>query len=85
MGDMGVYQIFSHEGRQIGGMFNKPADAPVTFWLYYFNVGDIDAASESVTRGGGKILLGEVPGGGMFIIQGQDPQGAMFALVGKRG
>jgi predicted enzyme related to lactoylglutathione lyase len=86
MGEMGIYQLFSHEGQQIGGMFNKPAEVPVTFWLYYFNVGDIDAAIERVTKGGGRVLLGpmEVPGG-MHIIQGQDPQGAMFALVGTRG
>jgi predicted enzyme related to lactoylglutathione lyase len=87
LGEMGIYQLFSHEGQQIGGMFNKPAQVPVTFWLYYFNVGDIDAAGERVTKGGGKILMGpmEVPGGGMFIIQGLDPQGAMFALLGTRG
>jgi hypothetical protein len=86
MGPMGIYQLFAHDGRQMGGMFNKPAEVPVNFWLYYFNVGDIDAAADRVTKGGGKILMGpmEVPGGGMFIIQGLDPQGAMFALVGKR-
>jgi predicted enzyme related to lactoylglutathione lyase len=87
MGAMGTYQVFAYEGRQIGGMFNKPPQVPVNFWLYYFNVGDIDAAADRVAKGGGKILMGpmEVPGGGMFIIQGMDPQGAMFALVGKRG
>jgi hypothetical protein len=86
MGPMGIYQLFAYDGRQVGGMFNKPAGVPVNFWLYYFNVGDIDAAADRVTKGGGKILMGpmEVPGGGMFIIQGLDPQGAMFALVGKR-
>lgn len=86
MGEMGIYQLFSHEGRQIGGMFNKPADVPATFWLYYFNTGNIDEAGQKVTRGGGRVLLEpmEVPGG-MFIIQCQDPQGAMFALVGSRG
>jgi predicted enzyme related to lactoylglutathione lyase len=83
---VGIYQIFAHEGRQIGGMFNKPADVPATFWVYYFVVGNIDAAAERVTKGGGRILNGpmEVPGG-MFIVQCLDPQGAMFALIGKRG
>jgi uncharacterized protein len=86
MGPMGTYQLFSAGGPPIGGMFNKPATVPVTFWLYYFNVGDIDAAAERVTAGGGKILMGpmEVPGGG-WILQGTDPQGAAFALLGKRG
>ena len=72
-------------GDPIGGMFNRPAEVPVTFWLYYFNVDDIDAAVRRVEAGGGKVLNGpmEVPGGA-WIIQGQDPQGAMFALVGPR-
>ena len=83
---VGMYQLFAHDGRQIGGMFNKPAEVPATFWVYYFVIGDIDAGVDRVTKGGGKILNGpmEVPGG-MFIVQGLDPQGAMFALLGKRG
>jgi uncharacterized protein len=86
IGEMGTYQLFSSGGQVIGGMFNKPPAVPVPFWLYYVNVGDIDAAAERVKAGGGKILNGpmEVPGGD-WIIQGSDPQGAMFALVGKRG
>lgn len=87
MGAMGTYQLFSVDGGMaIGGMFNKPAQVPYPFWLYYFNVGNIDEASERVKTGGGQILHGpmEVPGGD-WIIQGQDPQGAMFALAGKRG
>ena len=85
MGAMGTYQMFSTGGPPVGGMFNKPPMVPATFWLYYFNVGDFDAAVERVKAGGGEILNGpmEVPGGG-WIIQGKDPQGAMFALFGKR-
>ncbi|WP_029073939.1 VOC family protein [Kaistia adipata] len=87
MGEMGTYQLFSTAGGgdPIGGMFNRPAEVPVTFWLYYFNVDDIDAAVRRVEAGGGKVLNGpmEVPGGA-WIVQGQDPQGAMFALVGPR-
>jgi predicted enzyme related to lactoylglutathione lyase len=86
MGEMGTYQMFSAGGEAIGGMFNKPADVPAPFWLFYFNVGDIDAATQRVTGNGGKVLMGpmEVPGGG-WIIQASDPQGAMFALVGRKG
>jgi predicted enzyme related to lactoylglutathione lyase len=67
-------------------MFTKPAMVPVPFWLYYFNVGDIDAAAERVKAGGGRILEGpfEVPGGS-WIARCTDPQGAMFALEAKRG
>jgi predicted enzyme related to lactoylglutathione lyase len=87
MGEMGTYQLFSAAGGgdPIGGMFNRPAEIPATFWLYYFNVDDIDAAVKRVELGGGTILNGpmEVPGGA-WIVQGQDPQGAMFALAGGR-
>ncbi len=83
---VGIYQLFSHDGRQIGGMFNKPAEIPATFWVFYFVVGDIDAAVERVRKGGGQILVEpmEVPGG-KSIVQATDPQGAVFALIGTRG
>jgi uncharacterized protein len=77
--------VFSTGGQPIGGMFTKPADMPIPFWLYYFNVGDIDAAVERVTAGGGQILEGpfEVPPGN-WVVRCADPQGAMFALEGPR-
>jgi uncharacterized protein len=84
-GAVGTYQLFSAAGQTIGGMFTKPAMVPVPFWLYYFNIGDVDAAVKRVKAGGGQILEGpiEVPGG-RWIVQCVDPQGAIFALVGKR-
>jgi hypothetical protein len=85
IGAMGTYQLFSTGGQTIGGMFTKPPTVPVPFWLYYFNIGDIDAAAKRVKAGGGQILNGpiEVPDGS-WIVQCTDPQDAMFALVGKR-
>jgi len=82
MGEMGTYQLFSVGGQPVGGMFNRPPEMPVPFWLYYFSVPAIDAAQERVTSAGGRIVNGpmEVPGGA-WIVQGMDPQGAMFALV----
>ncbi len=84
-GAMGTYQLFSAGGQTVGGMFTKPAMEPVPFWLYYFNVGDIDLAIRRVKTGGGAILNGpiEVPGD-RWIVQCTDPQGAIFALEGKR-
>ncbi|MDW6021166.1 VOC family protein [Mesorhizobium sp. BAC0120] len=86
MGDMGIYQLFSVDGQQIGGMMNKPPQVPVPAWLYYFTVPDIDAAAERVKKGGGNVLMGpmEVPGGSR-VIQAQDPQGAIFALMQPAG
>ena len=86
MGAMGTYQMFSTGGPTVGGMFNKPPVVPATFWLYYFNVGDFDAAVERLKAAGGEVINGpmQVPGGS-WIVQAKDPQGAMFALVGRRG
>jgi predicted enzyme related to lactoylglutathione lyase len=86
MGDMGVYQLFLVDGEQAGGMMDKPDDIPQPSWLFYFNVGDIDAAVTRVKERGGQVLNGpmEVPGGS-FVVQCLDPQQAMFALAGSRG
>ena len=69
----------------IGGMLTKPATVSMPFWLYYFNVDDIDIAARRAKAGGGRIIDGpiEVPGD-RWILQCTDPQGAIFALVGKR-
>jgi uncharacterized protein len=84
-GAVGTYQLLSAGGETIGGMFTKPPTVPVPFWLYYFNVADIDVAIRRVKAGRGAILNGpiEVPGN-RWIVQCTDPQGAIFALVGKR-
>jgi len=69
----------------IGGMVTKPPAAPLPFWLYYFNVGDLDAAAQRVKAGGGKILEGPIEARcGNRIVRCTDPQGAMFALRAGR-
>ena len=85
IGATDTYQLFSLAGRVIGGMFTKRPVEPVPYWLYYFNVGDIDAAIDRVKAGGGRIFEGpfEVPEGS-WIARCIDPQGAIFALQGKR-
>ena len=85
MGPMGTYQIFKSAGLATGGMFNSPGARAAPFWLYYFNVDDIDAAAKRVTEGGGVIAQGpnQVPGGN-WILQAADPQGAVFALSGPK-
>lgn len=85
LGPMGVYRLFGREGRQLGGMFNKPAEmkSPPS-WIYYIEVDDLDGAIARATSGGAKLLNGpmEVPGGAR-IAQLTDPQGATFALHTK--
>jgi uncharacterized protein len=85
MGPMGTYQMFAIQGQPSGGMMNRMPDVPQPFWLFYFNVDDIDAAAARTTALGGQVLVAphEVPGGD-WILQGLDPQGAVFAVVGPR-
>jgi len=82
MGSMGKYRVFSADGVPMGGMMDKPADAPASAWGFYVNVEGIDAAVERIKAHGGQVMMGphEVPGGS-WIVQGVDPQGALFALV----
>lgn len=84
MGPMGTYQMFSHQGQDIGGMMGL-GNAPVPCWLPYFGVNGIDAAITRLTGAGGANVHGpmEVPGGA-FIVVARDPQGAHFALVGPK-
>lgn len=86
MGPMGAYQLFAAGAGPIGGMMKRVPEVPMPFWLYYFNVGGIDAAVERAKSRAGQIVHGpvEVPGGA-WIAQCLDPQGAMFALVGPKG
>ena len=59
-------------------MFTKPPTLPHPFWLYYFNVADVEAAANRVEARGGQILYGplEAPGGA-GIAHCVDPQGAI--------
>jgi predicted enzyme related to lactoylglutathione lyase len=80
-----TYQPFSAGGQMIGGMFTKPETIPAPFWLYYFNVDDIDATTQRVVAGGGQILEGPLEAaGGSWVARCADPQGAAFALEGVR-
>jgi predicted enzyme related to lactoylglutathione lyase len=81
----GTYQLFSAGGQAIGGMVTMPPTVTAPFWLYYFNVDDIEAAAKRVEAGGGRIIVGPLQmRGGSWIVQCTDPQGAIFALEGPQ-
>lgn len=84
MGEMGIYQLFSHGGADIGGMMGL-GNAPVSCWLPYFGINGVAPAIDRITKLGGTLIHGpqEVPGGA-FIAIARDPQGAHFAVVGPR-
>jgi predicted enzyme related to lactoylglutathione lyase len=86
MGPMGIYLIFGRDGRQSGGMFNRPASMNMPAnWLHYIRVASADRGVEVVKANGGTVLNGpmDVPGGDR-IAQCVDPQGAMFAIHAKK-
>jgi predicted enzyme related to lactoylglutathione lyase len=76
------YPIFGADGAPMGGMMDKPENAPASAWGFYVNVDGIDAAIDRIKANGGLVLMGpsELPGG-RWIVQAVDPQGALFALV----
>jgi uncharacterized protein len=84
-GSTDVYQVIHTGEATVVGMSNKREIDPIPFWLFYFNIGDIDAAVARVEAAGGLVLDGplELSGGGL-IARCRDPQGATFALQGKR-
>jgi uncharacterized protein len=80
-----TYQLFAAGEWTMGGMFNKIASAPVPFWLYYFEVADLDLAIGRVRAGGGQITRGPIElWADIWIAHCVDSQGAVFALQGKR-
>ena len=85
MGPMGTYQLFATGSDAVGGMMNKPAEMPVPFWGYYFNVATLDDAIDRAASRGAKVLSGpmEVPGG-MWIANCMDPQNAAFSMVAPK-
>ena len=84
-GEMGLYEMYSVNGYSLGAIMGKPEMMPMSMWVQYLRVPDIDAAAEFVGANGGQVLNGpmEIPGGD-FVLQGMDPQGAFFALIGTK-
>lgn len=82
MGPMGVYQLISHGGQDVGGIYKARDASTAPSWLSYTRVADAAKAATAVKAGGGRILNGpmEVPGGS-WIVMALDPQGGAFAVV----
>jgi uncharacterized protein len=82
MGELGTYQILSHEGQDVGGLYKVRDNSTPPNWLSYIRVEDASKAASAVKAAGGRILHGpvEVPGGS-WIVSILDPQGGAFAVV----
>jgi predicted enzyme related to lactoylglutathione lyase len=82
MGEMGVYQLVSHGGQDVGGIYKARDNSTPPSWLSYVRVADATKAANAAKSAGGRILNGpmEVPGGS-WIVSMLDPQGGAFAVV----
>lgn len=79
-----AYTEFLHDGVSIAGATAMSELAPAAmpnYWLVYFGVDDVDAATRTAVEAGGKAMLEpmDFPGGRMAMIA--DPQGAIFGLL----
>jgi len=86
MGDLGVYQMYGRNGRDLGGMYKKTAEMPgPPAWLHYILVDDVQRAAETTKDRGGRVVTEpmEVPGGDKIAI-GVDPAGAVFAVHARK-
>jgi predicted enzyme related to lactoylglutathione lyase len=81
MGPGGIYTLFKAGEQNIGGMIARKPDQPVTMWLTYFGVEDVDAKHRLAVMGGAREVVApaDIPSIGRFSIL-VDPQGAAFAL-----
>jgi predicted enzyme related to lactoylglutathione lyase len=82
MGEMGVYQLVSHGGQDVGGVYKARDNSTPPSWLSYVRVADAAKAASAAKSAGGRILNGpiEVPGGS-WVVMMLDPQGGAFAVV----
>lgn len=82
MGEMGVYQLISVDGQDVGGIYKARDNSTPPNWLSYARVADAGKAANAIKANGGRVLNGpmEVPGGS-WIVQLLDPQGGAFAVV----
>ena len=83
--DDDAYALIRHNGHLIGGMVNTRAlgrTENISQWITMISVGDLDAAAQNVTAGGGKLLTAprDLAHRGRLAVA-QDPSGANFALI----
>jgi uncharacterized protein len=85
---MGAYRFLQASGGRfmIGAAYQKVEADPVSHWLFYFRVSNLDTAMATIKELGGQIFMEPValPEGPDFSLIAYDPDGAAFGLVGPR-
>lgn len=81
MGELGVYHILGFGNLPRVGIFQRPPEVPVSYWLPYIRVNNVDEAEATAASLGAKSMVPpmEVPGGDRITVM-EDLQGAVFAL-----
>ena len=93
MGAMGTYQVFSHDGSDIGGMMGL-GNSPVPAWLPYFGANGVDAAIARIEAAGGKAgaradggagrrLHRRRPGPAGGVVRGGGAEGGQLTASGR--
>src|SRR5688572_4668357 len=89
-GPPGAYTLMNAGEAMIAGIMPLPEEARAAGarpgWVGYIGVDDVDAATDSVKKGGGAVhrAPADIPDMGRFSVV-SDPQGAIFMLFTPRG
>jgi predicted enzyme related to lactoylglutathione lyase len=80
MESFGAYHLLYAGQEQVGGV-GPVQGPPMTYWLSYVHVDDVDATAKQVTELGGQVHYGpaDIPGIGRFAVIA-DPTGGALAL-----
>lgn len=80
------YTLVNTGAEPSGGVFPKPAEAPMPCVNVYFHVSDIDAILASVTELGGRVLVPKtaIPNVGHFAMFA-DPEGIAIGIMRPAG
>lgn len=78
-GEGGSYTEWKVGDKSVGGAMQGMA--PMTFWLAYMQVDDVDASAARAKELGGQVIVEpqDYPGGRFAVVA--DPQGASFGLI----
>lgn len=75
-----TYRMITAGPGPIGGIVEEK-NIPVSHWMPYVAVADVDAAAKKIVKLGGSVCVPptDIPGTGRFAVVG-DPQGAFFSI-----
>jgi uncharacterized protein len=81
MGPMGTYRILKQGDRMRAGIMKKPDMVPVSSWLEYIHVKEVDSSTRNAKELGAQVIVQptDIPQIGRFSVIG-DPTGAAIAL-----